>query len=130
MFARMKTSGGGDDLQIVESYRDGGTPKHRMVLYVGHYDSLADALKQMPRDRQQWRSRATRRDDESARRIAESIDGRLRALQALVEEHPELLERDRARAERRAKKREAEWRERLERRARAGSDQQTGAWLT
>jgi hypothetical protein len=80
VFARVKQSRNGEYLQIVESYRDEGRVRQRMVLYVGHYNSVADALERMPKDE------------------------RLQALRALVGEHPELLERDRKRAARRVQR--------------------------
>jgi hypothetical protein len=126
MFARVKQSRNGEYLQIVENYRDEGRVRQRMVLYVGHYNSVADALERMPKDLRLWRGRLTRLGGNEFRqkeanhigRIVEGTDERLRALRALVEEHPELLERDRKKAARRAQ-RERERREAAER-----SDQQ------
>jgi hypothetical protein len=54
------------------------------------------ALERMPQDRRRLRSAATRTGSGSLRRQADALDGRLRALQGLVEEHPDLVERDRA----------------------------------
>jgi hypothetical protein len=125
MFARVKESRNGDYLQIVQNYRDSGKVHQRMVLYVGHYDSLEHALKIMPRDVSAWRRRATtsekkydamyghragptdkygeelRRRAERERREAEGLALRLDALRRLVKEYPGVVERDRARAERR-----------------------------
>jgi len=126
MFARVKQSRNGEYLQIVESYRDEGRVRQRMVLYVGHYTSVADALERMPKELRRWRGRLTRLGGNEFRqkeanhigRIVEGTDERLRALRALVEEHPELLERDRRRDARRVQ-RERERRDTAER-----SDQQ------
>jgi hypothetical protein len=100
MFARVKESRHDKYLQIVENYRDDGRVRQRLVLYVGHYKSIDDALQQMPQDRRRWRSEATRRGNERLRRDADALDARLQALQQLVAEHPDLIERDRQRAER------------------------------
>jgi hypothetical protein len=126
MFTRVKQSRNGEYLQIVESYRDEGRVRQRMVLYVGHYNSVADALERMPKELRLWRGRLTRlggnefrqKEANHIRRIVEGTDERLRALRALVEEHPELLERDRKRAARRAQ------RERERRASAERSDQQ------
>jgi hypothetical protein len=113
MFARVKESRNGEYLQIVENYRDEGRVRQRMVLYVGHYESIDDALHRMPRELRNWRSRRTRitritGHEEFARKEVEDLnylikatDGRLQALRALAKEQPELLERDRKRAARR-----------------------------
>jgi hypothetical protein len=122
MFARVKNSGMGEWLQIVENYRDGDRIRQRLVLYVGHYDSLENALKLMPRDVGSLRRRATHseRDYENVlrgassekdkawfreraerdRRAAEKLAAKLEALRTLVKEYPGLIERDRRRAER------------------------------
>jgi hypothetical protein len=44
MFTRVKESRHDKYLQIVENYRDDGRVRQRLVLYVGHYDSIEDAL--------------------------------------------------------------------------------------
>ena len=106
MFARVKQSRNSEYLQIVQNYRDEGRVRQRMVLYVGPYDSVADALERMPKELRLWRVRLTRlggnefrqKEANYIRRIVEGTDERLRALRALVEEHPELLKRDRERA--------------------------------
>jgi hypothetical protein len=122
MFARVKNSGMGEWLQIVENYRDGDRIRQRLVLYVGHYDSLESALKLMPRDVGSLRRRAThserayektlrgawfeedeawyRQRAERDRRAAEELAAKLEALRTLVKEYPGLVERDRRRAER------------------------------
>jgi hypothetical protein len=109
MFTRVKQSRNSEYLQIVQNYRDEGRVRQRMVLYVGPYDSVADALERMPKELRLWRGRLTRlggnefrqKEANYIRRIVEGTDERLRALRALVEEHPELLKRDRERAIRR-----------------------------
>jgi hypothetical protein len=122
MFARVKNSGMGEWLQIVETYRDGDRIRQRLILYVGYYDSLENALKLMPRDVGGLRRRATqsarayenilrgawseeqkawyRQRAERDRRAAETLAAKLEALRTLVKEHPGLIERDRRRAER------------------------------
>jgi hypothetical protein len=108
MFTRVQMSNGHDYLQIVENYRDGGRVRQRSVLYVGPYKSIDDALHQLPRVSRYWHHRATQRslpvDIEWIRAEAEAeadaLDERLGKLRRLVEEHPDLLEQDRARAQR------------------------------
>jgi hypothetical protein len=104
VFARVKESRHGEYLQIVENYRDDERVRQRLVLYVGHYDSIDAALRQMPRELRAWRSYRTRRGDERLIPQIEATDERLQALRALVKEHPELIERDRERAERHAQR--------------------------
>ena len=113
MFTRVKESRRNDYLQIVQNYRDGDRVRQRLVLYVGRYDSIDDALHRMPRDLRNWRARRTRitriagheefarKEVEDLNYLIEATDGRLQALRALANEHPELLERDRKRAARR-----------------------------
>ena len=104
MFTRVQMSNGHDYLQIVENYRDGGRVRQRSVLYVGPYKSIDDALRQLPRVSRYWRHRATQRSLPEAiewiRAEAEALDERLGKLRRLVEEHPDLVEQDRARAQR------------------------------
>jgi hypothetical protein len=128
VFARVKESRNGDYLQIVQNYRDSGKVHQRMVLYVGRYESIDHALKLMPRDVAGLRRRATTSEKkydamyghtadptdkygEELRRLAarerregEDLALRLNALRRLVEEHPDLLDRDRGRAERRRRR--------------------------
>jgi hypothetical protein len=132
MFARVKQSRNGEYLQIVENYRDGDRVRQRMVLYVGHYDSIDKALKVMPREVGSLRRRATeverlydamaqhagagagplfekdlatrRERAERARGEAEELAAKLEVLRGLAEEHPDLLSRDRGRAERRRRR--------------------------
>jgi hypothetical protein len=104
MFARVKQSRGREYLQIVENYRDGERVRQRNVLYVGHYDSIEDALRQMPDDRRRWRSYATRTGSDSARSEAERLAATLEALRRLVKEHPDLVARDEERATRHRKR--------------------------
>ncbi len=119
MFSRVKKSRHGEYLQIVESYREGGKVRQRLVMYVGHYVSIEEALRLMPRYRAARRRRATeaervaerfpqdRRLQEEVRTLREDVDDltqRLEALQRLVDEHPDLLGRDRGRAERHARR--------------------------
>ena len=129
MFARVKESRNDEYLQIVENYRDAGRVRQRLVMYVGHYDSIEDALHDLPNRRRRVRGQATKAERgaqhligghasrERARRLREEADQtaeKYERLQQLVTEHPELLERDRERAERRrARQRE----KRAERRA-------------
>jgi hypothetical protein len=113
MFTRVKEIRRNDYLQIVENYRDGDRVRQRLVLYVGRYDSIDDALHRMAGDLRNWRSRRTRitriagheefsrKEVEDLNYRIETTDGRLQALRALAKEHPELLERDRERAARR-----------------------------
>jgi hypothetical protein len=113
MFTRVKEIRQNDYLQIVQNYRDGDRVRQRLVLYVGRYDSIDDALHRMRRDLRDWRSRRTRitriagheefarKEVEDLNYLIETTDGRLQALRALTKAHPELLERDRKRAARR-----------------------------
>jgi hypothetical protein len=110
MFARVKESRQQEYLQIVENYRDGGRVRQRVVLYVGHYDSIDAALRHLPQDRRRWRSEATRRGNERLRHEADDLDQRLSALRQLVAEHPDLIERDRQRAERHGRRRQERFR--------------------
>jgi hypothetical protein len=106
MFTRVKESRQSEYLQIVENYRDGDRVRQRMVLYVGPYASLEAALKSMPRqvgnlrrrvtESERWASEEAERD----RREADELASKLKALQRLVKEHPDMVERDRLRAER------------------------------
>jgi hypothetical protein len=112
MFARVKQSRQDEYLQIVENYRDGGRVQQRLVMYVGHYSSIEEALKRMPKFRAWMRRRATEAEQMAEvspryqdrarvrREEAESIAEKLEALRKLVDEHPNLIERDRERAER------------------------------
>src|SRR3712207_5436573 len=119
MFARVKQvrQGRHDEyLQIVENYRDGGRVRQRLVMYVGHYSSIEEALKLMPKDRTRAHRRATEAEQMAesvpryqprARALREEADRlaeRLEALRRLVEAHPDLLNRDRERAERHAQR--------------------------
>jgi hypothetical protein len=113
MFTRVKEIRQNDYLQIVQNYRDGDRVRQRLVLYVGRYKSIYDALHWMPRDLRNWRARRTRitriagheefsrKELEDLNYLIEGTDRRLQALRALATEHPELLERDRKRAARR-----------------------------
>ena len=113
MFTRVKEIRQNDYLQIVQNYRDGDRVRQRLVLYVGRYNSIDDALHRMPGDLRNWRARRTRitriagheefarKEVEDLNYLIEATDGRLQALRALAKEHPELLERDRKRAARR-----------------------------
>jgi hypothetical protein len=104
MYTRVQKSNGHYYLQIVEDYRDGGRVRQRSVLYVGPYESIDDALHQIPRVSRYWRDRATLMDIEWMRAEAEAdadaLDERLGKLRRLVEEHPDLVEQDRARVQR------------------------------
>jgi hypothetical protein len=59
VFTRIKQSRDSEYLQVVEAYRDGGKPRQRMVLYVGHYESLDQAMDRMRHELTQLRRRAT-----------------------------------------------------------------------
>lgn len=120
MFARLKNSGRGPDyLQIVESYRDGDNKvRQRMVLYVGRYSSVEEALERMPCQLKSARSCATnarkwyeqvaggnhseadegrsKRGFEQARKEAEKLAEKLERLRQLVSEHPNLRSDQRA----------------------------------
>src|ERR671910_2686675 len=119
MFARVKTSRGNEYLQLVENYRDGGRVRQRLVLYVGHYPSIDDALQRLPREISALRGRAPRAGQTGSgdlREAAEEAAAKLAALRRLVEEHPGIRERDRGRAARHAaREREAFARRRAER---------------
>ena len=84
VYARRKKSRMEEYLQIVEAERVDGKPRQKMVLYVGRYDGVRDALKRMPRNVTSFRRRGY---DAEAEALAE----RLKKLRALVERHPELL---------------------------------------
>ncbi len=106
MFARVKTSRWNEYLQIVENYRAEGRVRQRLVLYVGPYGSLAEALAIMPKLLRDARARATRAEKSDpdhgrrARRRADDLAAKLAALRRLVD-GSDLLERDNARAARR-----------------------------
>jgi hypothetical protein len=125
MFARVKTSRHGEYLQIVESYREDGKVRQRLVLYVGHYRSVEDALTLLPREISYLRGRATRAGQVESgplREAAKEAAARLEALKRILAEHPDLRERDHARMIRHSQRqREAAS---LRREARRRSDQQ------
>ncbi len=126
MFARVKKSRGGEYLQIVENYREGGKVRQRLVLYVGHYASVGDALERMPREITYLRGRATRAGQVESgplREAAKDAAVRLEALKRLVTEHPGMVERDHERMLRHAQRRSEAASSRLE--ARKRSDQRT-----
>jgi hypothetical protein len=110
VFTRVKKSRDNEYLQVVENYRDGDRIRQRLVLYVGHYESLERALEYMPKDVGYFRRRATESERwgyewaEYDRRKAEELASKLEVLRRLVWEHPDLLERDRGRAERQRKR--------------------------
>ncbi len=135
MFARVKKSRGTEYLQIVENYREGSKVRQRLVLYVGHYTSIDNALQYMPRDNalqymprevSALRARATRAgqvESGSLREEAEETAARLEALRRLLKEHPEIRERDQARSARHARRQREVMAKR--RAARQRSDQQS-----
>ena len=110
MYARTKRSRNGQYLQIVESRRVDGQPRQRLVLYVGHYTSVEQALAQMPkelaatrREATKWKRIVEQHTDSngairahaiSLQKAAEDKAERLRRLRALVEQQPELLRSD------------------------------------
>jgi hypothetical protein len=122
MFTRIKQSRNGEYLQVVENYRDAGRVRQRSVLYVGHYDSLDEALEWMPMRLKVLRGRATRAENhykgvaeghtsearlaeakewsERERRKADELAAKLEEVRTLVANNPQLLERDRERASR------------------------------
>ncbi len=124
MFARVKESRNEEYLQIVENYRDAGRVRQRMVMYVGHYDSIDQALEVMPQKVATARRHATAKENAYeavrgyqndwthrlrqrsvlARSEATALASKLDSLRRLVEGHPDLLPRDRARAERHRKR--------------------------
>ena len=116
MFARVKKSRREDYLQIVESYRDSGKVRQRVVLYIGHYTSVGDALELIPKELRYLRRRANEaekhaatsgldpKEAELARRRVDDLAAKLDALRRLLAEHPDLQERDRQRAERHGKR--------------------------
>jgi hypothetical protein len=94
MFTRVKESRHSEYLQIVENYRDGDRVRQRMVLYVGPYASIDSALKGMARDlKRMRRARDTQRE-------ADELASKLATLKRLAKEYPDMVERDRLRAER------------------------------
>ncbi len=104
MFARVKTSRGGEYLQIVENYRENGKVRQRLVLYVGHYRSVDDALTLLPGEVSSLRGRATRAGQVESgplREAANATAAKLKTLKRILVEHPDLRERDRARMARR-----------------------------
>jgi hypothetical protein len=94
VFTRVKETRDNEYLQIVENYRDGDRVRQRMVLYVGRYASIDSALKGMAGDLK----RIKRADGDQ--READELASKLKALKRLVKEHPDMVERDRLRAER------------------------------
>jgi hypothetical protein len=110
VFTRIKKSRHEEYLQIVENYRDGERVRQRLVMYVGHYASLDEALGRMPREVSRMRAHATRAaqfDNGRMQHAAEEAAAKLDALQRLLEENPEIKQRDRDRAERHAQRRKA-----------------------
>jgi hypothetical protein len=127
VFTRVKQSRNGEYLQIVENYRDGGRVRQRLVMYLGEYHTLDHALRSLPGTLVAARGRATRAERwaasapedhdrrEEARRARQEVDrvaGKLEQLRHLAQANPELLVRDRKRAEKsreRAARRRADW---------------------
>jgi hypothetical protein len=114
MFTRMKRSRNGEYLQVVENYRDKAEPgrvRQRMVMYVGPYTSIDQALQQMDWELPQARRRATVAERHpfwqpeattvALREEANQLAAKLEELKRFAEEHPDVVERDRVRAERR-----------------------------
>jgi hypothetical protein len=107
----------GEYLQIVENYRDEGRVRQRLVMYVGHYTSIDDALRRMARELSQARRRATVAEgypapqDEAPRLREEAnrLAAKLEDLRRFADGHPDVVDRDRVRAERHAER----WRERV-----------------
>jgi hypothetical protein len=111
MFARVKQGRKAEYLQIVENYRDDGKVRQRLILYVGPYESIQDALERMPGHVREAKAHATRMENHPfdtvraevgprARAHANSMAARLERLRELAKEHPEMLEREQARLER------------------------------
>ena len=65
-----------------------------MVLYIGPYVSIDSELKDMARDLKRMRRTG------DAQREADELASKLTTLKRLVKEHPDMVERDRLRAER------------------------------
>jgi hypothetical protein len=123
VFTRVKQSRNGEYLQVVESYRDQGRVRQRSVLYVGPYESLDDALELMPKQLGAWRRKANRAEKDYEawsrfpdlnseperkradyyRRQADHLETKLAEVRKFVEEHPDVLKRDRERAKRQSK---------------------------
>lgn len=59
MFYRRKREGYG---QIIETFREDGKVKQRVILYVGHYGTIGDALFEMPKEVTYLRGQATRQE--------------------------------------------------------------------
>lgn len=118
MFTMVKQSRNGEYLQVCQNYRDAGRVRQRLILYVGGYPSVDDALQAMPNEVKSLRAKATRASKAEAdmpeflkgakveevgtlRQEADQKAERLERLRQLVEKNPEMVERDRARAIRR-----------------------------
>ncbi len=118
MFTMVKQSRNGEYLQLAENYRDQARVRQRLVLYVGPYQSVDEALVNMPKEIKNLRSEATRRERSDltavglqgaqAAMIAELRDeaeqkaARLARLRELCEANPQMVANDAARAIRRA----------------------------
>src|SRR5215218_10017456 len=115
MFTRVKQSRNGDYLQIV-----------------GNYDSIDHALQLMARELPRARRRATVAERKPywqsigrARALREEADrlaAKLEELKHFAHEHPDLVERDRARAKRHSQRRRAAATMRMEQMARRRED--------
>jgi hypothetical protein len=121
MFTMVKKSRNGEYLQVCQNYRDAGRVRQRLILYVGPYQSVEEALTSLPREVKNLRTQATKREradypadapdwlpDARAAMIAELRDeadqkaARLARLRELCEANPQMVANDAARAIRRA----------------------------
>ncbi len=129
MFTRVKQSRNLEYLQIVQNYRDEGRVRQRMVMYVGHYDSIDHALALMARELPRARRRATvterypgwqsESEPGALREEANRLAQKLEELKRFAHEHPDVVERDRARAKRHSQRQReatAKWIEEMARR--------------
>ena len=66
MFARVKKSREEEYLQIIETYRDSGEVRQRVVMYVDHYARVGAALERMPKELRYLRGKATKFEKHAA----------------------------------------------------------------
>jgi hypothetical protein len=87
VFVRAKKVGGGTYYQLVENYRSEGsnTPRQRVLLHLGRYDTVEAALKGWPREIRNLRRDAAKireRYENATRRdgSADAVPGHVRGL--------------------------------------------------
>lgn len=103
VFLRRKTTRGRTYYQLVESHRTDGKPRQRVVLHLGRYPTVDEALKGWPKDIKRLRKRARdarkanpapplpgmeKKSSESPERLerrADDLEGKLRRLKKLRE---------------------------------------------